>query len=67
MPIGTRVELTQPLTPDLTLRAEADAGVSIADGGTPTLEQFIYEELVPRMIRIGDSGPCLGDPQQMQR
>jgi hypothetical protein len=46
---------------------EADAGVSIADGGTPTLEQLIYEELVPRMIRIGDSGVCLGDPQQMPR
>lgn len=46
---------------------EADAGVAIADGGTPTLEQFIYQELVPRMIRIGESGPCLGDPQQMPR
>ena len=42
---------------------EADAGLMPGDGGAGTLEQLIYEELVPRMIRMGNSGPCLGDPQ----
>jgi hypothetical protein len=46
---------------------EADAGLMAGDGGAETLEQFIYNELVPRMIRIGDSGACVGDPQQMGR
>ncbi|MEP7123560.1 MAG: hypothetical protein ABJE95_21710 [Byssovorax sp.] len=46
---------------------DADAGLMTADGGAPTLLQLIYEDLVLRMIRIRDSGPCVGDPPQMPR
>jgi hypothetical protein len=44
---------------------EADAGLTTPDGGAPTMESFIYQELLPRMIRLGDSGPCLGELPQM--
>ena len=44
---------------------EADAGVAVGDAGAPTMESFIYEGLIPRMIRLGGSGPCLGDLPQM--
>ena len=44
---------------------ESDGGIASSDGGTPTLEAFLYEGLVPRMVRIGDSAACVGDTQQM--
>lgn len=44
---------------------ESDGGIESSDGGTPTLEEFLYKGLLPRMVRIGDSGACVGDPQQM--
>lgn len=31
-----------------------------ADGGAPSLKDLISRRLVPRMFRLGDSGPCLG-------
>ncbi len=39
---------------------EADAGVTSLDGGAPSLKDLISRRLVPRMIRLRDSGPCLG-------
>ena len=39
---------------------DADAGVMAADGGAPAIGDLIDQELVPRMIRLRDSGPCLG-------
>lgn len=39
---------------------EADAGVTSPDGGAPSLEDLIYPGLVLRMMRLRDSGPCLG-------
>jgi hypothetical protein len=39
---------------------EADAGVLTLDGGAPSVENVMYERLLPRMMRLGDSGPCLG-------
>jgi hypothetical protein len=44
---------------------EADAGFGAVDGGGPTMEQFLYEELLPRMVRLGDSAACVGDLPQM--
>jgi hypothetical protein len=29
------------------------------------MEQFLYEELLPRMVRLGDSAACVGDLPQM--
>ncbi|MEO5729896.1 MAG: hypothetical protein ABI134_24240, partial [Byssovorax sp.] len=40
---------------------EADAGVTSVGGGAPSLEDLISWRLVPRMIHLRDSGPCLGD------
>lgn len=39
---------------------EADAGFTSADGGAPSIKDLIYQGLVLRMTRLGDSGPCLG-------
>jgi hypothetical protein len=39
---------------------DADAGVVSADGGAPSIEDSIGLALLPRMMRLGDSGPCLG-------
>jgi hypothetical protein len=39
---------------------EADAGSTSPDGGAPSLEDLISRRLLPRMIRLRDSGPCLG-------
>lgn len=39
---------------------DADAGVTSRDGGAPSLEDVLFLERVPRMVRLGDSGPCLG-------
>lgn len=52
----TQEELAGALDPSM----EADAGVMSADGGAPSVEVLIYRRLVPRMLRLGDSGPCLG-------
>jgi hypothetical protein len=39
---------------------EADAGSPSADGGAPSIADLIYKGLVLRMMRLRDSGPCLG-------
>ncbi len=39
---------------------EVDAGVTSADGGAPSIADLLYRGLVPRMMRLRDSGPCLG-------
>jgi hypothetical protein len=38
---------------------EADAGLPTLDGGAPSIGYLFYEGLVPRLIRVRDSGPCL--------
>jgi hypothetical protein len=40
--------------------AEADAGLTSADGGAPSIADLFYHGLVLRMFRLSDSGPCLG-------
>jgi hypothetical protein len=42
---------------------EADAGFTSEDGGAPSIEDLISRRLMPRMIRLRDSGPCLGGSQ----
>ena len=39
---------------------EMDGGFRSADGGAPSLEDLITRRLVLRMMRLGNSGPCLG-------
>lgn len=39
---------------------EADSGLPSADDGAPSIADLIYYWLTPRMMRLGDSGPCLG-------
>ncbi len=39
---------------------EVDAGVTSADGGAPSIADLLSRGLVPRMMRLRDSGPCLG-------
>jgi hypothetical protein len=39
---------------------DMDGGFRSADGGAPSLEDLISRRLVLRMMRLGDSGPCLG-------
>ncbi len=126
IPFGTRLELTQPLSPDFTLRAgldaqfdrydadplrwgdpddpdttnfnavfplrfdalaeadadgdhaitleelarvpgpapEPDAGLVSGDGGGPTRADVLYRSLVPRMVRLGDSGACVAEERE---
>jgi hypothetical protein len=42
---------------------EADAGLPSEDDGAPSIEVLISRRLLPRMLRLRDSGPCLGGLQ----
>ena len=39
---------------------EVDGGLTSADGGAPSIADLFNRGLVPRMMRLRDSGPCLG-------
>ena len=39
---------------------EADAGFTSADGGAQSIRDLVYYGLALRMMRLRDSGPCLG-------
>ncbi|MEP7120863.1 MAG: hypothetical protein ABJE95_08140 [Byssovorax sp.] len=40
--------------------SEANGGAARADGGPPSLADLLEYQLVPRMMRLRDSGPCVG-------
>lgn len=43
---------------------EPDAGLVSGDGGGPTRADVLYRSLVPRMVRLGDSGACVAEERE---
>jgi hypothetical protein len=57
---GDQVITLEELSGAVDPSTEADAGFTSVDGGAPSIADLFHFGLVLRIMRLGDSGPCLG-------